>query len=40
MDAFPSLAGQQVLYSVNTLIEYKTGARRNDVYSRICLIPE
>ena len=36
----PALAGQQVEYFVNTLSEYKTGVRHNDVYSRMRLISE
>ncbi len=36
----PALAGQQVEYFVNTLTEYKTGTRHNDVYSRMRLISE
>lgn len=36
----PALAGQQVEYFVNTLTEYKTGVRHNDVYSRMRLISE
>lgn len=36
----PALAGQQPEYFVNTLTEYKTGARHNDVYSRMRLISE
>jgi len=36
----PALAGQQVEYFVNTLTEYKTGVRQNDVYSRMRLISE
>ena len=36
----PALAGQQVDYFVITLEEYKTGARHNDVYSRMRLISE
>lgn len=36
----PALAGQQVEYFVRTLTEYKTGARHNDVYSRMRLISE
>jgi cytochrome c553 len=36
----PALAGQQPEYFVNTLTEYKTGVRRNDVYSRMRLISE
>ncbi len=36
----PALAGQQPGYFVNTLTEYKTGARHNDVYSRMRLISE
>ncbi|MCK5829657.1 MAG: cytochrome c4 [Methylococcales bacterium] len=36
----PALAGQQVEYFINTLTEYKTGVRHNDVYSRMRLISE
>lgn len=36
----PALAGQQVEYFITTLTEYKTGVRRNDVYSRMRLISE
>ena len=36
----PGLAGQQIEYFVNTLTEYKTGVRHNDVYSRMRLISE
>ncbi len=36
----PALAGQQVEYFINTLTEYKTGARHNDIYSRMRLISE
>lgn len=36
----PALAGQQPEYFVNTLTEYKTGVRHNDVYSRMRLISE
>ena len=36
----PALAGQQPEYFINTLTEYKTGARHNDVYSRMRLISE
>ncbi len=36
----PALAGQQVEYLVNTLTEYKTGIRHNDIYSRMRLIAE
>lgn len=36
----PALAGQQVEYFINTLTEYKSGARHNDVYSRMRLISE
>lgn len=34
----PALAGQQAEYLANTLTEYKTGIRHNDVYSRMRLI--
>ncbi len=36
----PALSGQQPEYLVTTLKEYKTGARHNDVYSRMRLIAE
>ena len=36
----PALAGQQPEYFINTLTEYKTGVRHNDVYSRMRLISE
>ncbi len=36
----PALAGQQPEYLINTLQEYKTGARHNDIYSRMRLISE
>nr|WP_305910205.1 hypothetical protein [Methylomarinum sp. Ch1-1]MDP4520810.1 hypothetical protein [Methylomarinum sp. Ch1-1] len=36
----PALAGQQVEYFVNTLTEYKTGVRHNDIYGRMRLISE
>ena len=34
----PALAGQREDYLVKTLLEYKTGQRHNDVYSRMRLI--
>ncbi len=36
----PALAGQQTEYFIKTLTEYKTGVRKNDVYSRMRLIAE
>ncbi len=36
----PALAGQQPGYFINTLTEYKTGRRHNDIYSRMRLISE
>jgi cytochrome c553 len=36
----PALAGQRDDYLVKTLLEYKTGQRRNDVYSRMRLIAQ
>ncbi len=36
----PALTGQQPEYFVTTLQEYKSGARHNDVYSRMRLISE
>lgn len=36
----PSLAGQRIDYLITTMTEYKTGIRRNDVYSRMRLIAE
>lgn len=36
----PALAGQQSGYFINTLKDYKTGARANDVYSRMRLIAQ
>jgi cytochrome c553 len=34
----PALAGQQADYLTRTLLEYKSGQRRNDIYSRMRLI--
>ena len=34
----PALAGQQANYFTRTLLDYKTGQRHNDVYSRMRLI--
>lgn len=36
----PALSGQQVNYFINTLTEYKTGVRKNDIYSRMRLIAQ
>ena len=36
----PALAGQQADYLTKTLLEYKTGQRHNDVYSRMRLIAQ
>ncbi len=36
----PALSGQQKGYLINTLNEYKTGDRHNDIYSRMRLISE
>lgn len=36
----PALSGQQPGYFINTLNEYKTGARHNDIYSRMRLIAQ
>ncbi len=36
----PALSGQQPEYFIATLLEYKTGARHNDIYSRMRLIAE
>jgi cytochrome c553 len=36
----PALAGQKADYLVKTLLEYKTGERHNDVYSRMRLIAQ
>lgn len=36
----PALAGQRDDYLVKTLLEYKTGQRHNDVYSRMRLIAQ
>lgn len=36
----PALSGQQPGYFINTLTEYKTGARHNDIYSRMRLIAQ
>ena len=36
----PALAGQQADYLIKTLLEYKTGQRHNDVYSRMRLIAQ
>lgn len=36
----PALAGQQPEYFANTFKEYRSGARHNDVYSRMRLISE
>ncbi len=36
----PALAGQRDDYMVKTLLEYKTGQRHNDVYSRMRLIAQ
>ncbi|MEI6335934.1 MAG: c-type cytochrome [Methylococcaceae bacterium] len=36
----PALAGQQANYFTRTLLEYKSGQRHNDVYSRMRLIAQ
>lgn len=36
----PALAGQQANYFTRTLLDYKTGQRHNDVYSRMRLIAQ
>jgi cytochrome c553 len=36
----PALAGQQANYFIRTLLDYKTGQRHNDVYSRMRLIAQ
>ncbi|WP_031432869.1 c-type cytochrome [Methylomarinum vadi] len=36
----PALSGQQPGYFINTLNEYKTGVRHNDIYSRMRLIAQ
>lgn len=36
----PALAGQQAAYFAKTLLEYKSGVRHNDIYSRMRLIAQ
>ncbi len=36
----PALAGQQSDYLIRTLLEYKSGKRQNDIYSRMRLISQ